>query len=67
VERALVRWEGVPVGQNDKVRAIGAKANRLGGMKVMRSVAERAASLSTTPAALRVIDSTWDGIGDWRG
>jgi hypothetical protein len=50
-----------------RVRAIGAKANKQGGTELMRLVAERAAVVSTTRAALRTIDSTWDGMGDWRG
>jgi hypothetical protein len=32
----------------------------------MLLVAHRAAELSTARPARRIIDSSWDGIGDWR-
>src|SRR5262249_4065064 len=49
-----------------EIRAIGHRLNQDGGMDLMQKVAYRASALSQVPA-LRIIEVTWDGIGDWLG
>lgn len=48
-----------------EIRAIGHRLNDEGGLRLMRSVIERAEALSPW-RILREIESSWGGIGDWR-
>jgi hypothetical protein len=50
-----------------EIRAIGHQLNREGGTQLMRQAAERAATMSKTAGALRILDVSWDRIGDWLG
>ena len=60
---SLDDWLRGPV----EVRPIGRQLHREGGTRLMVVVAERAAVLSETRVALRLIEPAWDGIGRWRG
>lgn len=48
-----------------KLRSLGHRLHRDGGMDLMLAVAERVAALD--PRMLRHVEVVWDGIGDWRG
>lgn len=48
-----------------RLRSLGHRLNRDGGMQLMQAVAKRIAALD--PAVLRLVDVNWDGIGEWRG
>jgi hypothetical protein len=47
-----------------KLRSLGHRLHRDGGMAVMQAVAERVRALD--PGVLRLVEATWDGIGEWR-
>jgi hypothetical protein len=50
-----------------EARMIGHQLNRVGGMRLMVSAAERAGELSETAGSLRTIERLWHGIGDRMG
>jgi hypothetical protein len=48
-----------------EIRAIGHQLNDQGGKPLMRSVAERASVVGRSRVVLALINSDWDGIGEW--
>jgi hypothetical protein len=47
-----------------KLRSLGHRLHRDGGMDLMQAVAARVAALG--PGMLRYVEFVWDGIGEWR-
>ncbi|MFB7507047.1 hypothetical protein [Streptomyces broussonetiae] len=48
-----------------KLRSLGHRLHRDGGMALMAAVAQRVGALDH--GVLRLVDMVWDGIGDWQG
>jgi hypothetical protein len=56
--------------QRRRVRRIGRRLHRAGGVPLMRAVLHQAEVLSLrlhSVTVLRDIEREWDGIGDWQG
>jgi len=53
--------------EEDKIRAIGARLNRKGGIELMRQVHDAFRTRCTIPGAPRNLEILWDGIGIWKG